>query len=178
MCLKCVQWKHARQMVPLPSMFLTCSYLFPGAFTPSVSPVVSPILSGLAIHSSVQDRTGGSSSIWDSGSLKKRTAPPQKQWKAIGGYVPQVRDFLPRGEPWGQGTHAQGSWASAFQGFYLKADDHQTVLTLLAHVHTVTFPLARVEPLRPTTTIWDIPSVMATDTNPIRQWLQSLLGWI
>ena len=36
MCLKCVQWKHARQMVPLPSMFLTCSYLFPGAFAPSV----------------------------------------------------------------------------------------------------------------------------------------------
>ena len=35
MCLKCVQWKHARQMVPLPSMFLTCSYLFPGAFAPS-----------------------------------------------------------------------------------------------------------------------------------------------
>ena len=36
MCLKCVQWKHAKQMVPLPSMFLTCSYLFPGAFAPSM----------------------------------------------------------------------------------------------------------------------------------------------
>ena len=42
MCLKCVQWKHARQMVPLPSMFLTCSYLFPGAFAPSENSIAEP----------------------------------------------------------------------------------------------------------------------------------------
>jgi len=36
MYMKCIWWEHAREMGPVPSMFLTCSHLFPEALAPSV----------------------------------------------------------------------------------------------------------------------------------------------
>ena len=36
MCLKCSEGKHGREMVPVLSMFLTCSHPFPGVLAPSV----------------------------------------------------------------------------------------------------------------------------------------------
>ena len=76
----------------------------------SVSPglVIAPSVSRPSVFASSSDRVGGASDVRNSQSPKKRTAPPRKQWKAIGGYVPRVGDFLPQGEPQGQGTCAQG----------------------------------------------------------------------
>ena len=37
MCFTCVWWLHHRQMVPVPTMFLRCSYPFPGTLAPSVN---------------------------------------------------------------------------------------------------------------------------------------------
>ena len=36
MYMKCIWWEHAREMGPVPSMFLTCSHPFPEALAPSV----------------------------------------------------------------------------------------------------------------------------------------------
>jgi len=36
-CSICVWWLHFREMDSVPSMFLTCSYLFPEALAPSVN---------------------------------------------------------------------------------------------------------------------------------------------
>ena len=76
----------------------------------SVSPSlnVPAIVSGSSVHSRPRDRTRGSSPVRGPGSPKKRTAPPRKQRKSIGGYVPGVGEFLPRGEPQGQGSCTQG----------------------------------------------------------------------
>ena len=71
-------------------------------------PNAPPIVSGPSVYSRVRDQTMGSSPIRDSGSPKKHTAPPRKPRKTIGGYVPRVGEFLPRGEPQGQGTRTQG----------------------------------------------------------------------
>ena len=82
--------------------------LGPKKISVSPGPSVPAVVSGSTIYSSVCDQARGSSSVRDSGSPKKRTAPPRKQRKTIGGYIPQVGDFLPQGEPQGQGTHTQG----------------------------------------------------------------------
>ena len=82
--------------------------LGPKKVSVSPGPNAPPIVTGSSVYSRSRDRTMGSSPVRGSGSPKKRTAPPRKQRKTIGGYVPRVGEFLPRGEPQGQGSRAQG----------------------------------------------------------------------
>ena len=85
-------------------------------------PNASAIVTRSSVYSRFRDRTMGSSPVWDSGSPKKRTAPPRKQRKTIGGYVPRVGEFLPRGEPQGQVSCTQG-WSSLLRRGLPLADD-------------------------------------------------------
>ena len=64
------------------------------------------------------------------------------------------------------------------EGMFLWLMTSKTILTLLAHAHTVTYSHAGVVPPRPTTIVWDIPCVAVTDNSRIPRWLRSLLGQV
>ena len=69
--------------------------LGPKKISISPGPNAPPVVSGSSVHSRSRDRTMGSSPVRGSGSPKKRTTPPRKQRKTIGGYIPRVGEFLP-----------------------------------------------------------------------------------
>ena len=82
--------------------------LRPKKISVSPGPNASAVVTRSSVHSRSRDRAMGSSPVRDTGSPKKRTAPPRRQRKTIGGYVSRVGEFLPRGEPQGQGSRTQG----------------------------------------------------------------------